>query len=129
VPVVRLANGLVERPVVDVIEPAAVHRAGRDGRRVPVRHEPGEEVVRLLPVRHAREGAVLALEEHAREDEHVQQKARVALAEAQVHERLDPTGTDALARVRGDDQLQKNSSATRGSNDRPPRPRLTPLRP
>ena len=87
--VVRLADGLVERLVLDVIQPAAVERAGRDRRRVAAVDELGEKVVRLLTVREARERAVLPFEEHAGEDQHVHQEPRLTLGEAEPHEGAD----------------------------------------
>ena len=94
--IIRLADGLVERLVLDVIEPAAVERARRDRRGVPVSDELGEKVVRLLAVRETGERAVLPFEKHAGEDEHVDEKPRLADREAQIHQRLDATRADAF---------------------------------
>src|SRR5437879_1401504 len=63
VPVIRLADGLVERLVVNVIEPVAMERAGGDRRDVAARDELGERVVRLLTVCDAGKRAVLAFNE------------------------------------------------------------------
>ena len=59
--VVRLSDCLVERFVLDVIQPPAVERSGRDRRRIPFVDELGEKIVGLLTVREARERAVLAV--------------------------------------------------------------------
>src|SRR5262249_58956775 len=65
VPVVRLANRLVEWLVVDVEQAALMPSSGRYRRGEPACDELADEVVRLLPLRDAGEGAVLAFEEHA----------------------------------------------------------------
>ena len=69
--IIRLADGLVERLVLDVIQPAAVQRARGDRRGVAGRDELGEKVVCLLAVGQTGERAVLPFEEHAGEDQHV----------------------------------------------------------
>ena len=87
--IVRLSDRLVEQLVLDVIKPPAVECAGRDRRRVPFVDELGEKVVRLLTVREARERAVLPFEEHAGEDEDVDQELRLGLSEPEPHEEAD----------------------------------------
>ena len=82
--VVRLADGLVERLVLDVIEPAAMERSGRDRRsRTRSLTSLAEKIVCLLTVREARERAVLPFEEHAGEHQDVRQEPRLTLGEAQ----------------------------------------------
>jgi hypothetical protein len=49
--IIRLADGLVERLVLDVIEPAAMQRTRGNWSGVTVSDELGEKVVRLLPWR------------------------------------------------------------------------------
>ena len=84
--IIRLADRLVQRFVLHVKQPSAVKRARRDRRGVPGGDEPGEKVVRLLAMREAGERAVLPLQEHAREDEHMDQEPRLALGEPEPHE-------------------------------------------
>ena len=95
--IVRLSDRLVERLVLDVIKPPAVDRSGRDRRRVPFVDELGEKIVGLLAVREARECAVLPFEEHAGEDQHMDQEPRLTLGEAKPHEGADARRTDAVA--------------------------------
>ena len=90
-PIIRLANRLVERLVLDVIEPAAVQRARGNRRGVPVSDELGQKVVRLLAVGVTGERPVLSFEKHAGEDEHVHRKPCLADRKPQIHERLDAT--------------------------------------
>src|SRR2546427_10194683 len=51
VPNIRLANGLVERPELHVVQTSAVHCAGRNDGRVPLCDELRQEAVRSLEVR------------------------------------------------------------------------------
>ena len=99
----------------------------RNGRGVAGRDQLREEVVRLLAVREAGERAVLTLEEHAREDQHIRQEARLTLAEPELPDRLDALRRDAVAEAVGNRLDHRKSSARRGSTLRPPRP--PPLRP
>jgi hypothetical protein len=69
--------------MVDMKEPAAVERAGLDRPRISTFDEPPKEVVRLLPMSDAGEGAVLAFDEDAAVDQDLDQKARLALGEAE----------------------------------------------
>jgi hypothetical protein len=85
--------------------------------------------VSLLSVHQSRERAVLPFQEDAREDQDVHQEPRVALAEAKVHERRDAARPDALPGFRPDPFQHKMSSATRGSNPRPPVLPLLPPQP
>ena len=64
VPVIGLANRLVHRLVVDVEQAPLMESSGRDRGGEPAGGELGHEVVALLAVRDAREGAVLAFEEY-----------------------------------------------------------------
>jgi hypothetical protein len=128
-PIIRLTDGLVERLVLDVVQPAAVQRARGDRRSVAGRDELGEEVMCLLAVRDAGEQPVLPFDEHAGEDEHMHQKPRLTLGKPEPHEGADPRGTDAVAEARRDGLHHMKSSATRGSNPRPPLRPLPPPRP
>src|SRR5213594_3122125 len=122
--IIRLTDGFVERPVLDVVQPAAMQRAGGDRRHVACCDELGEEVMCLLAVREAGERPVLPFDKHAGEDEHMDQKPRLALRKPEPHEGANPCGTDAVAEARRDGFHHMKSSATRGSNPRPP---LRPL--
>jgi hypothetical protein len=62
VPVVRLANRLVERLVVDVVQASTSDRPWFDGSRESAGHQPCHELPAVLPARRAGELAVLALE-------------------------------------------------------------------
>ena len=54
--IVRLPNGLVQRLVLDVKEPAPMQRAGRDRPRVPAGDELRQKIVCLLAMGDAGEG-------------------------------------------------------------------------
>jgi hypothetical protein len=127
--IIRLADSLVERFVLHVKQPAAVQRARDDGRGVPGLDELGEKVLRLLAVRQTGEGAVLPLEEHAREDEHVHNKLRLPLGESKPHEDAHAGRADAVAQPRRDELHHRKSSATPGSTPRPPRRPVPPTCP
>src|SRR5712691_8255712 len=124
--VIRLTDSLVEGFVLDVVQTPAVQRARSDRRRVAGRDELGEEVMCLLAVYEAGERPVLPFDEHAGEDEYMNQKPRLALGKPEPHEGANPRGTDAVAQARRDRFHHMNSSAKRGSNPRPP---LRPLPP
>src|SRR5205809_263638 len=123
--IVRLANRLVQRLELEVVEPPTMKRTRRDRSRVPAVDELGQEVVCFLPVDQPGEGAVLSFQEHAREDQNVDQEARLAFGEAELPDRRDSPWPDALADFRPDgSQDHRKSSAKPGSNPRPP---LRPL--
>src|SRR5438552_6522356 len=82
IPVVPLPDRRVQRLVVHVEHPAAMDGADVDRRRESLSDELPDEVVRLLSMRDAGKGAVLALDEHARVDHHRHEKARLALGKA-----------------------------------------------
>ena len=71
-PVVRLADGCPERLVVNVEHPPAMQLAGGDRRRESPLDECLDEVRAVLAVDDTSEAAVLALEENARVQQHVQ---------------------------------------------------------
>ena len=128
--VVRLANVLIQGLEVDVVEPAAMKRTGRDRGGVPAPDEVGQKVVGLLTVNEPRKGAVLPLEKYTREDEDVHQEAGLALGKPKLTHRLDTCESDAVAQCGRDGlQHQRKSSATPGSNERPPPRPLPPPRP
>src|SRR5436309_768550 len=118
--VIWLADGLVERLVLDVIQPAAVKSTRGERRGVAGRDELRQKVVRLLPVCQASERPVLPFEEHPGEDQHMDQKPCLALGEPPSHEGADSRRTDAVTEANRDGLHHRNSSATRGSNARPP---------
>src|SRR5262245_4124316 len=98
--------------------------ARRDGRRMARRDELREKVGCLLAVREAGERAVLPFDEDAGEDEHVDQEAGLTLGEPKARDGGNSRGADAVAEMaRYGFHHRRNSSATRGSNPRPP-PRL-----
>src|SRR2546426_6946695 len=78
-PVVGLANGLVERLVLNVKEASPMECAGRDDGGVPAPDKLREKVVGLLAVDDAGKGAVLPLEEHPGMHQHADEKARLTL--------------------------------------------------
>ena len=115
--IIGLADGLVERLVVDVEEPTAVQLPGRDRGCVPLVDKLREKVLRPLTVGDARAYPVLPFDEDPREEENVQEKPRLRLGESEVHHSLYAFGSDAVAQVLLPPQLHhRKSSATRGSN-------------
>ena len=125
-PVVDLANGRVERLVVDVEEAAPVQRPDRNRLRHPTCRESLEEVVGLLAVDDARERAVLSLHEDAAVQHHRDQEAGLALREPERGDRLRAVDREAvdIPALRRKWQRHTNSSA-RPPNRPPPRlPRL-----
>ena len=124
-PVVRLADGFVERLVVDAIDPAAADAAVRDRRRMAAVHQTGDELSAVMPpAGDPRERAVLALKKTARVRHDGDQEAGLALGEAERAQRVHAHGPRAV--VDGAPMLvghHKNSSARRGCGvDRPPPP-------
>src|SRR5262245_43158176 len=98
-----------------------MQRARRDGRGVAVCDELGQKVVCLLAMHEPGESAVLAFEKHTREDEDVDEEARLALGEPEAQHSLNPPGRDAVTELgRNEFHHRSSSSATRGSNPRPP---------
>ena len=113
--------------MVEMKQPPAVQRAGLDRPRVSALDEPPKEVVGLLPVRDAGEGAVLPFDEDAAVDQDFDQEARLTLREAEGADGLGALRrllVDVLVRRRLG-QVHRNSSAARGSKGAPPR--LPPL--
>ena len=82
-PVVRLADGFVERLVVDVVDPTAAHAAVCDRRGIAAGDQSGHEIAAVLPAGDTRERAVLALQKAAgvRHDGH--QEAGLTLGQAE----------------------------------------------
>jgi len=64
-PALRLADGGVQRPMMNVVDERPVVEARADGRE-PAAHEAVEEPIDLVPVRDAREGRVLPRQTGAR---------------------------------------------------------------
>ena len=87
VPVVRLADGRVERLVVNVEDPRPSGRSELDRSHEPPDEELLDEVVDLLPVRDAGERRVLSADEHAGVQHHGHQEASLTLCEAERPER------------------------------------------
>ena len=125
IPVVGLADGLVQRPVVNVVEPSAAHRSGLDGTGEPARHESADEVAAVLAAHGAGERAVLPFKEAAGVDHDGHQELALPLGEAKARECLHPLLRDAVQGAV--DRIlarHRNSSAPRGrGTDRPPPPR------
>ena len=126
-PVVGLADSFVQRLELHVIQPPPPDRTGGDRRHETALDQPRDEVVTLLPVHYAGELAVLPLEEHAGEHEHMRQEAGLALGHA---ERLDSGDAGpAHAGVVGERDAARahaSSSSARRRCREPPRPPPTP---
>jgi len=86
VPVVRLADGCVERFVVNVEDPRPSGRPKRDRSHKPADYQLLDEVVDFLTVRDASEHSVLPAEEHAGVKHYRDQESRLAFGEP-VHDR------------------------------------------
>ena len=115
-PVIGLTDGRAERLVVDMEQGATVQRTDRNRFGHPSCRQPREEVMRLLTVDDAREGAVLPLHEDAAMEHHCDQEARLALREP---ERGDSLG--AVDREIGDvPALRRNWQRHMTSSPRPP---------
>ena len=95
---VGLADRRPERLVVDVKHAPAMQLPRRDRRREPPLDEVRDEVGALLAMDDAREGAVLALDEDARVQQHVQQEPRLAFGEAERRDRLQALSVGQLDR-------------------------------
>src|SRR4051812_46566745 len=125
-PIIRLADGRVERLVMDVKQAAPMQRTHRNRLGHPTGRESLEEVVRLLAVDDPGEGAVLPLDEDATVEHHRDQEARLSLGEAERGHRLGPVegeGVD-VPLARGNWQAHTNSSASPPNRRPPPFPRL-----
>jgi hypothetical protein len=81
-PIIPLADGLIERLVMHVKEPPPMERSRSDHRRVPTLDELRHEVMALLAMDDAGRRAVLALQEDAGVDHDVHEESRLALGEA-----------------------------------------------
>jgi hypothetical protein len=115
--VVRLAYGRPERLVVDVRHPTAMELPRRDRRCESSLDERLDEVGALLTVDDAGERAVLTLDEDAGVGQHVHEKARLALGEAERRDRVEALGVRDVDRpsVRRRRQVHpSSSSASRG---------------
>ena len=121
VPVVGVVNRLVERLVVQVVQAAAMERPGCDGPGVAADHEPVEEVVRLLAVGDAGEGAVLPLQKDAAVDEDQGEKPRLARAEPEQLDAVDPLLVGAVTQAVPAGVGHTKSAARSGSRALPPR--------
>lgn len=122
VAVVGLANGGVERFVVHVEYPPAMESANHGRAGVATLDQARQEVVRVLPMGNAGEGALLAFDEDAAVDQDLDQEPRLSLREA---ERADGfrafcgQAIDVPVLSRGRQFGHRNSSAARGSNAGP----------
>src|ERR1700694_4458179 len=124
-PVVWLADGLVEGLVLDVKQASPMEGARRDDGGVPAPDQLREKVMGLLAVGDVSKGAVLPLEEHTVMHQHADEKPRLAFRKTEGRDGVDPFRPGAVAEVVQAHGTHRNFSATRGSNDRPP----PPLRP
>ena len=91
-PVIRLADRGIKRFVMDVEDLPAMQRARDDRGSVAAADQRGQELLRPLTVSDAREGAVLAFQEHAREDEDMDEKLGLTERKSEVRERRDTDG-------------------------------------
>jgi hypothetical protein len=126
--VVGLSDPRPQRLVVDVEHPPAVEFADRDGGRKSTLDERFDEVGALLSVDDASEAAVLALDEHARVQQHIQQEARLALSKPERGDRIGALFVGELAGPvvgHGWQFHLRSSSAMRGCRE-PARPRPPP---
>ena len=87
-PVVRLADGLVEWLVLDVKEATPMQGSRGDHCCVSASDELAKKVVRLLAVLDAGEGTVLPLEEDAGMHQDVDQKPRLPLGKPKLRDRV-----------------------------------------
>ena len=92
VPVVRLADGRVERLVVNVEDPRPSGRSELDRGHEPPDQQLLDEVVNLLPVCDAGERGVLPADEHAGVQHDGRQEASLTLCETERHEDPDALG-------------------------------------
>jgi len=100
-----------------VEHPTSMELSRRDRRRESTFDKSLDEVGALLAVDDAGERAVLPLDEDARMQQHVEEKARLALSEAERRDRVEALGIRDVDRpsVRRGRQLHpSNSSARRG---------------
>ena len=107
-PAVGLADGSIQRLVMDLVDASAVVPTRMRG-RIAKPDELGEKLPGLLPVDYACEERVLAEQTHSRVQHHRDQEAGLALGETELRD-----GSHALFELH-----QKNSSARRGSAERP----------
>jgi hypothetical protein len=115
--IVRLAYGRPERLVMDVKHPSAMKLAHRNRRCESSLDERLDEVGALLTVYDAGERAVLTLDEDAGVKQHVHEKARLPLGEAERRDRVDALGVRDLDRPsiwRRGQVHPSSSSASRG---------------
>src|ERR1700674_4967452 len=124
-PVVGLADGLVERPVLDVKQASSVEGARCDHGGVPTPDKLREKVVGLLTVDDVRKGAVLPLEEHAGVHQDSDEKPRLTLRKTEGRGGVAPSRRGAAAEGRQPHETKKIFPPPRGSTARPP----LPLRP
>src|SRR5262245_44641884 len=114
---IGLADGSIQRLVVDVVDVSAVVTTGVRRRKSPA-DQLREKLARLLAVDDAGEGAVLPEQTRPGVLHHEYEKARLALRESESDD-----SCDIVLRLH-----QNTSSARCGPNGRPPRPvrALTP---
>jgi hypothetical protein len=99
-PVVGLADGLVEGPVLDMKQAASVEGARCDHGGVPVSHKLREEVMGLLAVGDVGKGPVLALEKDAGVHQDPDEKPRLTLGKPKVATALTRSGRALSLRSR-----------------------------
>src|SRR5437667_135001 len=119
-PVVGLADGLVEGLVLDVKEASPMERARRDDCGVPASDKLREKVVGLLAVDDTGKRAVLPLEEHPSVHQDADEKARLTLSKTEGRKSGHPCWASAITQVAQAQRAHRNFSAIRGSNERPP---------
>src|SRR6266852_4230791 len=115
-PVVRLANGLVEGLVLDVKQASSMEGARRDHGGVRAPDQPREKVMGLLAVDDTGKGAVLPLEEHPGMHQDADEKPRLTFGKPEGRNGIHAVRASAVAEVTQAQRAHRNSSATRGSN-------------
>jgi hypothetical protein len=98
-PAVGLSNRRPKRLVVNVEHPTAMQFPGRDRRGEAPLDEARDEVRALLAVNDAGEAAVLALDEDAGVQQHVQQETCLALGETERRDRLQALCVGQVVRI------------------------------
>ncbi len=92
VTVVSFTNRGIERLVLDMEDPGPLLTPERRGRGESLGQQLLDEVVHLLAMSDAREGAVLAADKYTRVQHHRDQEAGLAIGEAERQQRIDTVG-------------------------------------
>jgi hypothetical protein len=122
--VVWLANGFVERSVVDVVEPSASDGTWLDGSRESAGYQPGYEFTAVLAANCAGELAVLALQKTSRVNHDGHQELTLSQRQTVLAQSRYPADADAVECSVGRIVVRhRNSSIPRGRGPERPPPR------